>query len=434
MLVLFSFPLTGISADADPAHSETTQGSPPVAPDTNGEHGGADDEDENTAEPEPYDEDADDTADVDTETTIDVIDDEPGLSVFGDLRPIIDNLELQRRDGTTDEEWVFGGRARIGVIWAVSGSVQLGARVAGTCFSDGECDLDWELKRAGPLGPGEFTLDQLFLHWFTRDRFNVAIGRIQTRFVLRGGVFARSLDRNDSNNVNVTWTDGLQLTFRERHGWASSFVLQRNSEDGSGSIRRGLLDFADDGARNTLFYGVENTRRWGPVVQRAFDVSYLPSSLLKDGSLDGRREDYWALVGRLALRWPLGESGARLRVGTEIGYAPETPTNMAGNLPGSGDVDGLAWDVVASVMDFKPGHNIGINYAQTGAGWFLSPQFRPNEEMFEIRYQWRSSRIPLVEARIRWREDLKQFEDTDRKRNVIDLFVRLTWRFNVRGG
>jgi len=97
-------------------------------------------------------------------------------------------------------------------------------------------------------------------------------------------------------------------------------------------------------------------------------------------------------------------------------------------------VDGLAWDIVASVMDFKPGHNIGINYAWTGAGCFLSPQFRPNEEMFEIRYQWRSGRIPLLEARIRWREDLVELVDTDRKRSVVDLFVRLTWRFTLRGG
>jgi len=54
--------------------------------------------------------------------------------------------------------------------------------------------------------------------------------------------------------------------------------------------------------------------------------------------------------------------------------------------------------------------------------------------MFEIRYQWRSDRIPLLEARIRWREDLVELVDTDRKRSVVDLFVRLTWRFTLRGG
>ncbi len=90
-------------------------------------------------------------------------------------------------------------------------------------------------------------------------------------------------------------------------------------------------------------------------------------------------------------------------------------------------VSGLAWDVVASLMDFRPGHNIGINYARTGTGWFLSPQFRPNEELFEIRYQWRPENIPLFEWRVRWREDLIQPVDTIRKRDVFDMYLRLTW-------
>ena len=32
------------------------------------------------------------------------------------------------------------------------------------------------------------------------------------------------------------------------------------------------------------------------MVQRALDVNYLPASLLVDGQVDGRLEDYWAIV------------------------------------------------------------------------------------------------------------------------------------------
>ena len=38
-------------------------------------------------------------------------------------------------------------------------------------------------------------------------------------------------------------------------------------------------------------------------------------------------------------------------------------------------------------MDFLLAQSIGINYAQTGAGWLISPQFRPNEELFEVLYK-----------------------------------------------
>ncbi len=80
-------------------------------------------------------------------------------------------------------------------------------------------------------------------------------------------------------------------------------------------------------------------------------------------------------------------------------------------------------------MDFRPTHNIGINYGRTGAGWLLSPQFRQNEELFEIRYQWRPRRFPAIDARIRWREDIDRPSGALQKREVLDAFVRVTWQF-----
>jgi len=88
-------------------------------------------------------------------------------------------------------------------------------------------------------------------------------------------------------------------------------------------------------------------------------VNYLPSSLLTDGKLEGRREDYWAITGRLAMRWPQRPDGPRLRAGIEIGYAPERPTAAAVHL--TEDPGGLSWDVALSFMDFRPTHSIGVN-------------------------------------------------------------------------
>lgn len=87
--------------------------------------------------------------------------------------------------------------------------------------------------------------------------------------------------------------------------------------------------------------------------------------------------------------------------------------------------------VVASVMDFVEGHSIGLNYARTEAGWLLSPNFRPNEELAEVRYQWRPRRPPTFEARVRWREDLEKLSGAARRRDDFDVFVRLTWQFTV---
>jgi hypothetical protein len=382
----------------------------------------------------------DDTPIVETEATVDGLERVQraaqaaisGLAIRfgGDLRTIYEYFNVQARDGRTSSNDALGMRLRMGAEWGVTESLNFGARVAGTCFVD-DCAPEFVMQRAAPgpagLERGQFTFDQLYVGWATSERLSIAVGRLQTRFVLRSGVFAKSLDRNNSNNVNVNWTDGLQATYHAANGWTSSLVVEQNAPGGSGSIRRFPLDFDHLGARNTLFVGFENLQNWGPIVQRAFDISYLPSSLLQDGGPAGRRVDYWGLVGRLAARWPLGSKGMRLRGGLEVGYAPVTPSAAVRNL--TGETNGLAWDVVVSLMDFRPGHSIGVNYAHTGAGWLLSPQFAPNDELFEIRYLWQAPKLPLLEARVRWREELEQPIGGLQRGEVFDLYVRLTWQF-----
>ena len=385
----------------------------------------------------------DDTADIDSESSIEITEQKKGISFSGDFRPIFEYFDREQRDGTTDKEERFGGRLRFRGNWGITERFHFVSRVAGTCFTN-NCNLEFVMENSpegfNSIAGGQFTLDELFLHWFIVDRYDIAVGRLQTRFVLRGGVFSKSLDRNNSNNVNVNWTDGMQATYKAANGWVSSFILQRNDKEGSSSIRHEPLDFNDNVAQNTFFVGFENIRRWGPIVQRSLDVSFLPSSLLKDGDPDGRRENYWGIVGRLAARWPQRSAGPRLRAGVEIGYAPNTQTNKTSGLGDSGDVDGFAIDMVLSIMDFLPDHSIGIDYARTGAGWLLSPQFRPNEELFEIRYQWRplrwilwrTKRSPLLEARVRWREDLKQPVGTIQKSKEFDFYFRFTWEFTIK--
>ena len=371
----------------------------------------------------------------DASNSIDVRDVRDGIGVSVDARVGYFDTEIDERDGDSRNVDLVGSRWRIRTEFDFTPHLRAVGRVAGLCSSD-ECSPNFVLEDSIPatngMTDGDITIDEAYLHWFRLDRFDLALGRLQTKFVARGGVFAKSLDRNDSNNINVNWTDGLHATFRGKNGWVPNLILQHNSPEGASNVRREPLDFDDPGARVSYFFAMESLERKRFFLQRALDVSYLPKALLKDGELSGRREDYYGIVVRAANRWPERNEGIRLRTAFEVGYAPETQTMAAAGLDGEGDTDGLAWNVVLSIMDFKPRHSIGVNYGEAGAGWLLSPQFRQNERLFEIRYQWRKSRQFAVDLRIRQRRDIEPLAFTLEKREETDVFLRLTWGKSIR--
>jgi hypothetical protein len=358
-----------------------------------------------------------------------------GLSLDGDLRIgdvfVGDNIDDVRLDAAE----AIRARWRIRSTWAITERFRGVLRVAGLC-STSDCDPDFVLQpniaTGSSMKDGQITLDEFFLQWFRSHRFNVAVGRMQIKSVARGGVFSKSLDQNNSNNLRINWTDGLHTTFKARNGWESHMVLQYNSEDGPSTVRRDPLDFSDSGSRVSYLFGFENLQEKRRLVQRALDVNYFPASLLINGQADGRLEDYLAIVARAALRWPIRSESWRLRLSSEVGYAPDTPTRAATGVTGTGDADGLAWNITASVMDFVPNHSIGINYGRTGAGWLVSPQYTNNERLIEIRYMWRPTDRLTLDIRGRWRDELLQtiIEDPDRDR--FDFYIRFTWTFDIK--
>ncbi|MGI9201627.1 MAG: hypothetical protein ACR2QL_11245 [Woeseiaceae bacterium] len=368
----------------------------------------------------------------DAESSIEVDLDElqEGIKIDTDLRiGYFENEVDERLDGSSNDDTI-DARWHLRLQSNIASNLRVVGRIAGLCSND-ECSPNLVLEDSIPfrngMSNGDITLDEAYLHLFRIERFDLAAGRMQTRFVARGGIFTKSLDRNDSNNVNVNWTDGLHATFRTRNGWVPHLILQHNSSDGPTNIRWDPLDFSDSSARVTYFFGIESLERTPYFLQRGLDISYLPKSLLKDGELSGRREDYYGVVLRSANRWPERDDGIRLRVASEIGYATETQIRSAAGLAGNGDTDGLAWNIALSLMEFQPDHSIGINYGEVGAGWLLSPQYRPNESLAEIRYQWRRSQQLALDFRIRKRKDLERLQFTDRKREEVDFFLRFTW-------
>ena len=386
----------------------------------------------NASEKEQID---DDSADVDVDNSIVVdVDKKKGWFLKADVRGGFFSQDTDLRDGSnsSNDDVKFRGRLEADV--GLRETNRLKIRIAGACSTD-DCDPTFSLESttstSNSLVNGEITIDELFFHRF-RPRYDIAIGRLQTKFVARGGVIAKSMDRNDSNNMNINWTDGLHGTWRSRFGWTTNLILQRNDSEGSSSIRRSPLDFQDSDSRITYFVAAENVKPWGPIVQRGLDVSFLPSSLLKDGDRSGRIKSYWGVVGRFAARWTVNEKrDMRFRVAGEIGYAPETPTRQASGIGTSGDSDGLGWAVSASLMNFRPGHSIGLNYARMGAGWLLSPQYRQNEVLQEVRYVWRYRDDRAFEIRVRQRDELDRLVTAQNKRDEFDLHLRFTSRFTL---
>ena len=115
------------------------------------------------------------------------------------------------------EETLLRARWRLRSIVGISDQVRAAIRVSGVCSSD-DCSPDPILQPEIPtptsIEDGQITLDSLQLHWFRNERFDLAVGRMETKFVARGGVFSKSLDRNDSNNLRVNWTDVMHATFK----------------------------------------------------------------------------------------------------------------------------------------------------------------------------------------------------------------------------
>jgi hypothetical protein len=375
-----------------------------------------------------------DSAAVDVENSIDVDADRKGWFLRADLRGGFFSRDTDRRDGSNFSNNNLRLRGRLEADIGLRENNRLKIRLAGVCTTD-ECDPEISVKSTTLTTTsavnGEITIDEAFLHRF-RPHYDIAIGRLQTKFVARGGVFAKSMDRNDSHNMNINWTDGLHATWKSRFGWTTNLILQYNDSEGSSSIRRGPLDFHDPDSRITYFVAMENLRPWGPIVQRGIDVSYLPASLLKDGDRQGRIEDYWGVVGRFAARWTMSKDrDTRFRISGEIGYAPETPTNQASGIGTSGDSDGLGWAVTAALMNFRPGHSIGVAYGKIAAGWLLSPQYRQNEVLKEFRYVWRYRDNKSFEIRFRQRDELDRLITAQDKRDDFDLFVRFTSGFTL---
>jgi len=354
-----------------------------------------------------------------------------GWKVSGDLRGGYFASEVTARDGTEFARDAFNARARLAFERGFGEGWTFRTRVAGR-FSTAQNGIDVYLRSYAPTRVGarfgDITLDEAYFGYRApEDGLRLRVGRFQSAFTVPG-VASKGLDRNDSPNTDINWTDGVHLDVPVAGGWRGHVVGQYRDRKGSGGVAYAPLDFSAGNSRATLFFGLENKQRWGPVTQRMLSLTWMPDSLAQDGIHHPARENYVTIDARIAAEWPLGSNGPRLVTGAEIGHAVQTPRAAVTGTGGTGDAGGLAWQVQISVYDFAPRHNIGVAIGRAEAGWLISPDYRPNDKALEIRYQWQFLEKTSMEARVRERRELAYPADT-RARVARDLYVRLTHKF-----
>jgi hypothetical protein len=324
-------------------------------------------------------------------------------------------------------------RARAGVQLNFTNSFTGKLRFAGRYSGDDRFNTyHFEIFEAIPsengLRLGDSTIDEFYLRYAPNEKFDIRLGRFQTKFELEG-VAKKSFSRNDSPNTDITWTDGVHVKYTIPSGWDLHAILQRSTDEGPTTVRRSPLNFEEEDSHITYYLGAEKKDKNKTIVQKGFDITHIPDALQRDGNATGSIEDYTAVSSRLAMQWPLGKSGTKFLWGNEVGYAFNTPRKSAISTGGEKDTSGLAFQTTFNFIDIWPKHSVGIVYAQTHGGWLISGDFPNNQELVETRYKWQVTKNQKLEARIRNREDIDKRTNAERKRREWDYYLRYTIKF-----
>jgi hypothetical protein len=360
----------------------------------------------------------------------------PRFSWGADVRAGYFRMHRDERSGESTVTDDFRTRIRTQAGMRLGAGFDVGVRLAGR-FSSAQESASFYVRDHAPatdgLLLGEATLDEAYIRYRPSTAWTVRVGRMQTKFTL-ADLQGKSLDRGDSPNTDITWTDGAHLTYGAGAGWRAHLVLQHNAREGATNVLRPPLDFQHPDSRLTVFAALESARPAARLVQRGLDVTYIPRALAVNGTGSDVRDYYIAVVGRATLAWPLGESGGNFSVGGEAGYAVNTPTLVALRLaePGGAAADeagGLALQFAVTLADVLPAHRFGLAYGYTEAGWLISPDFRNNDRLVEARYQWAFTRSHSFEARLRQRQELLQLTNAARRRSDLDGYIRVSLRF-----
>ncbi len=361
-----------------------------------------------------------------------------GFDFYGDLRAGYFTINRDDRNDTINTTDEFRSRIRLGLKKDLGYGWSFASRFAGR-YSTKEGNHgftfdDHTLKTDG-LSLGRSTLDESYFLYQSnkqsKNQWSLQFGRFQTKYELPG-VAKKSLSRNESPNTDITWTDGISFRSKIFSDWDSNVILQYNPKDNPTTVQRAPLDFEE--APLTAFWHIQNKKKWGPIVYRGFNITHIPDALptvTAQGNLNnpGKLDNYTAITAAAAAKWPIGEHGMSFMLASEIGLALNPPENSLTKLPANGDSDRTAYQVTFNLINFAPSHSIGLVLGQADAGWLISPDFTPNQQLTELRYKWQIHKKLKLEARFRQRKDVDLQVNKLKKREDQDFYFRLTYKF-----
>lgn len=336
------------------------------------------------------------------------------------------------RDGEKINVDASGARLRLRLREEVGDACRFQTRFAAAALDEGN---DWDVylrshRDSGiAVNPGTATLDEFFFRCDSRDgQSQWRVGRMQSNLDLPH-MATRSFDRSQASAINIGWTDGIAYRRNFANGWYADLMAQYNSRKGNGQTYRGPIAFDDSGARIGFFGILGSDEDIGPVFMRALSVTVYPDTLASEGLSSPERDDYILAAFKLGAGWDIGDSGRRLIAVGELAHALNRPEKSALGLPGQGEVGAWGWQLGLDIDDLFPKHSMGINYGQSDGSMLLSNDFRPNNELFEYRWQYQATRALRFEFRARWRRELERRIDAPFLLRDRDIRFRTTYRF-----
>ncbi len=336
------------------------------------------------------------------------------------------------RDGDSDASTSSGARVRLRLRRDIGDSCRFQTRFAATAADKGN-DFGFHVRGHRDSGtavdPGTATLDEFFVQCRSGDGASEwKIGRIQSNLDLPH-MATRSFDRSQASALNIGWTDAVSYRRNFSNGWYGEALAQYNSRDGNGQAFRGPISFDDSDARVGFFGVLGSDESLGPVFMRALSLTVYRDALAPAGISSPERDDYILGAFKFGAGWDLSNSGRRLVAVGELAHAFNTPLNSTLRLPGTGDADGWGWQFGADLVNVFPRHTVGVNYGQSDGGMLISNDFRQNEELAELRWQFQYSTALRFEFRARWRRELDRLIGAGFLQRDRDLRFRTTYRF-----
>jgi hypothetical protein len=333
------------------------------------------------------------------------------LSIYGDVRFSYTgtNASLDNFDNN-----LLIMRLRPGVKYTLNSNHSFSARAAYRVSNEME-ELDVTAQAiGGGLSLGQMSFDE-FYYQYKIDRFLLKAGRFQHRNKVYSNA-GRSIDRFQSNNVNVHWSDGMYVKKGLTSLWYSEAIFELIEEGQLAYPYDPPLTFGGNEITPGLYLGLSNDERDAlNFIQKSFGIQYFYNAYFDGFNNNGNEEytEYLAFTSRGVTDYDGGEllKGGSWRFAGEIGYNIQGPVD-----------EGTIFNASVGVNSFAKKHNLMIEFTKVGDEWISANVYGPNTDEMEIRYIFKYNSKIKIESRLRVR-------DFRNDGTAYSTFIRGTYKF-----